>query len=249
MAYTKEDILNGSIPQHVAVIMDGNGRWAKQNNMPRLYGHRNGIKAVRQITEAAAECGVKYLTLYAFSTENWNRPAEEVKGLMQLLVSAIENETQTLMKNNVRLLTIGNTAQLPADVAQRLNECIRRTASNTGLTLVLALSYSSRWELQEAIRSIAAEVADGRLNMDNINDQTIAEHLTTRGIPDPDLLIRTSGETRISNFLLWQIAYTELYFTPTLWPDFGKADFYEAVVDFQKRERRFGKTSEQVAHE
>ena len=249
MAYTKEDILNGSIPQHVAVIMDGNGRWAKQNNMPRLYGHRNGIKAVRQITEAAAECGVKYLTLYAFSTENWNRPAEEVKGLMQLLVSAIENETQTLMKNNVRLLTIGNTAQLPADVAQRLNECIRRTASNTGLTLVLALSYSSRWELQEAIRSIAAEVADGRLNMDNINDQTIAEHLTTRGIPDPDLLIRTSGETRISNFLLWQIAYTELYFTPSLWPDFGKADFYEAVVDFQKRERRFGKTSEQVAHE
>ena len=244
-----EDIRSGIIPEHVAVIMDGNGRWAKQNNMPRLYGHKNGIKAVRQITEAAAECGVKYLTLYAFSTENWSRPTDEVNGLMQLLVSAIENETKTLLKNNVRLQAIGNLEQLPADVAQRLEQCIGRTASNTGLTLILALSYSSRWEMTHAVRQIANEVTAGRLDAKAIDEQTIANHLTTCHIPDPDLLIRTSGEMRISNFLLWQIAYTELYFTPTLWPDFRKEDFYAAIADFQQRERRFGKTSEQVAHE
>ena len=242
----KDKIEKEKLPRHVAIIMDGNGRWAKkQGNDVRLYGHQNAITAVREATEGAAELGIEYLTLYTFSTENWNRPKAEVDGLMALLVATIASETPTLLKNNVRLRVIGNNS-LPADVQAKLDECLEATSSCTGLTLVLALSYSSRWEITRAMQNIAKDAASGRIKAEDITDETVSCYMATNFMPDPELLIRTSGEYRISNFLLWQIAYSELYFTPVLWPDFRKENLYEALVDFQGRERRFGKTSEQV---
>ena len=234
------------LPKHVAIIMDGNGRWAKNKGEHRIYGHQHGVTSVRECTEAAAELGIKFLTLYAFSTENWSRPKEEVDALMELLVQTILAETPTLNKNNVRLLAIGNLKSLPGKCYEQLQEAMVDTAKNTGLTLVLALSYSAKWEIVDAVKNIAKAVKEGKMDIDKIDDQVIDEHLTTKGIPDPELLIRTSGEHRISNFLLWQIAYSEFYFTETLWPDFKRAAFFEAIVDYQTRERRFGKTSEQL---
>ena len=235
------------LPRHVAIIMDGNGRWAKAHGQPRVFGHRNGVKSVREVTEAAAELGVQYLTLYAFSTENWGRPASEVNALMRLLVQTIRKEIKTLQDNQIRLQTIGDHSRLPAKTAQALLEAIEATRENTRMTLILALNYSAKWELTEATRRIARKVSSGQLDPDQITEQTIAEHLNTAGLPDPELLIRTSGETRISNFLLWQIAYAELVFTPVMWPDFRRPDFYQALLDFQHRERRFGKTSDQLS--
>jgi undecaprenyl diphosphate synthase len=242
----KDLIIRERLPQHIAIIMDGNGRWAKQRGNQRIFGHRNAIEAVRDTVEACAELGVGYLTLYAFSTENWNRPKFEVDALMSLLVQTIHKETPTLLKNNVRLNAIGNLASLPNDVAKQLNGAIKKTSGNTGLLLTLALSYSARWEIIDAIQKIAKKIEDGRLKSSEINADCFSTHLSTADIPDPELLIRTSGEYRISNFLLWQIAYAELHFTPTLWPDFRREDLYKAIIDFQKRERRFGKTSEQL---
>ncbi len=236
----KDDIIKERIPRHIAIIMDGNGRWAKKQGLARMFGHRQGVTTVHNITEAAAEIGIEYLTLYAFSTENWNRPKEEVDALMALLVDTIAKETPTLMKNNVKLLTIGDVDRLPKATRDKFLGCIRETSGNTGLNLVLAR------EIIEAAKRIAAEVKDGKIAIDEINEASISDHLTTQGIPDPDLLIRTSGELRISNFLLWQIAYSELYFTDKLWPEFTVEDLYEAIVDYQHRERRFGKTSEQL---
>lgn len=246
MSSYKEQIDKARLPQHIAIIMDGNGRWAKKLGNQRIFGHQNGVTSVREATEAAAELGVKFLTLYAFSTENWNRPKEEVSALMALLVKTIEDETPTLAKNNVRLMTIGDTSRMPAETAKRLQQCIDQTAHNTGLCLVLALSYSSRWEMTEAVKNMVQDSIDQKLHLEDIDENTISNYLTTKQIPDPELLIRTSGEYRISNFLLWQIAYTELYFTDVLWPDFKKEDLYQAIVNYQSRERRFGKTSEQV---
>ncbi len=237
------------LPAHIAIIMDGNGRWAKERGLSRLVGHQNGVESVRKVTEAATEIGIKYLTLYTFSTENWNRPQAEVDALMELLVENIVKETPTFHKNNVRLEAIGDLERMPANVLARLRACIAETSVNTGLTLVLALSYSSRWELTDAMRKIAKKVAAGEISADEITEETVSRHLTTAAIPDPDLLIRTSGEVRISNFLLWQIAYSELYFTPTHWPDFREEELYKAIVDYQHRERRFGKTSEQLAND
>lgn len=234
------------IPRHVAIIMDGNGRWAKRHGMARMFGHKQGVETVHQITEVAAEMGIEYLTLYAFSTENWNRPKEEVDALMSLLVDTIAKETPTLMKNNVRLQTIGDTNRLPELARKRFEECIAQTAGNTGLNLVLALSYSSRWEIANAMRNMADDLLSGKLRRECIDEERVSAYLTTKGVPDPDLLIRTSGELRISNFLLWQLAYSELYFTDCLWPDFTKEEFVAAIVDYQHRERRFGKTSEQI---
>ena len=248
MSY-KSEIIKERIPRHIAIIMDGNGRWAKKQGLARMFGHKQGVTTVHNITEAAAEIGIEYMTLYAFSTENWNRPKEEVDALMALLVDTIAKETPTLMKNNIRLLTIGDIDRLPEQTKQKFLGCIEETSNNTGLNLVLALSYSSRWEIIEAARRIAAEVKNGTMDVTDINEESISKHLTTNGIPDPDLLIRTSGELRISNFLLWQIAYSELYFTDRLWPEFTPEDLYEAIVDYQKRERRFGKTSEQLKGE
>lgn len=242
----KEHIDPSNLPQHIAVIMDGNGRWAKRQGAARVFGHRNAIKAVREVTEGCAELGVKYLTLYAFSTENWNRPKFEVDALMQLLVHTIRGEIKTLMDNNVRLATIGNTESLPIDCQHELAEAMRETEQNTGLTLVLALSYSGRWEILEAVRQISAEVRDGRLTPGEIDEQVFGQFLSTKGIPDPELMIRTSGEMRISNFLLWQLAYSELYMPDVLWPDFRRKHLYEAILSYQQRERRFGKTSEQL---
>jgi undecaprenyl diphosphate synthase len=242
----KENIDLGNLPQHVAVIMDGNGRWAKKKGAARIFGHRNAIQAVRETTEACAELGVRYLTLYAFSTENWSRPKEEVDALMQLMVSTIRSEVQTLVKNNVRLITIGNTANLPLVCQRELKEAIEITKENTGLTLNIALSYSGRWEILTAVRQIAQAVQQGKLAPEAIDEDVFVSFLTTRNIPDPELLIRTSGEMRISNFLLWQIAYSELYIPEVLWPDFRKEHLYEAIAAYQKRERRFGKISEQV---
>ena len=242
----KELIDKDRLPKHIAIIMDGNGRWAKKMGNLRIFGHENGVTSVREATEAAAELGINYLTLYAFSTENWNRPKEDVDALMKVLVKTIEAETPTLAKNNVKLLTIGDTSRMPKETASRLQQCIEQTANNTGLHLVLALSYSSRWEITEAIRNMVNDGQNGKLTAANIDENTINSYLTTANIPDPELLIRTSGEYRISNFLLWQIAYTELYFTEVLWPDFRKDDLYQAIVNYQSRERRFGKTSEQV---
>lgn len=244
--YSASDIIADRLPQHVAIIMDGNGRWAKKKGNMRIFGHQNGVKAVRETVEAAAELGIGYLTLYAFSTENWSRPRTEVDALMSLLLSTITSETRTLMDNKVRLMVIGDIASMPRKVAEELQRLMQLTSGNTGLTLVLALSYSGRWEITHAIRAIAADVASGALLPANINETTIGSYLNTSAMPDPELLIRTSGEYRISNFLLWQIAYAELFFTNTLWPDFRKENFYEAIVDYQKRERRFGKTSEQI---
>lgn len=243
----QQSLIPERMPEHIAVIMDGNGRWAKSKGLPRVFGHKKGVETVHEITEAAAEIGLKYLTLYAFSTENWNRPKEEVDALMGILVDTIVKERPTLMNNNVRLLTIGDTDRLPEEPRKRFLGLIEETASNTGLSLVLALSYSSRWEIIEAARRIAKEAVTGALRVEDINEQVLSEHMTTAAIPDPDLLIRTSGELRISNFLLWQLAYTELYFTDKCWPEFTKQDFIEAILDYQHRERRFGKTSEQVS--
>ena len=236
-----------NIPAHVAIIMDGNGRWAKQRGGLRVFGHQSAITAVRETVETAAELGVKYLTLYAFSTENWNRPAFEVTALMQLLVHTIRKETATLLKNSIRLQAIGDTTSLPASCQRELAEAIQLTAGGTRMTLLLALSYSGRWDLTQAARRLAHDVANGRVQPDAITEDTITGHLSTAGIPDPALLIRTSGEQRISNFLLWQLAYTELYITDLLWPDFRRADFEEAIRAYQRRERRFGKTSEQIS--
>lgn len=241
MSTFKEKIDVTRIPQHVAIIMDGNGRWAKERGYDRIFGHQKGVISVREVTEAADEIGIKYLTLYVFSTENWCRPQVEVDALMELLIDTIEKETPALNKNNVSLKAIGDLSRLPGSAGEKLQRCIVQTASNTGLNLVLALSYSSRWEITDAIKKISVEICKGTMTPDNINDELIASYLTTKSIPDPDLLIRTSGEMRISNFLLWQIAYTELYFTQTHWPDFRKENFFEAICDFQRRDRRFGK--------
>jgi undecaprenyl diphosphate synthase len=242
----KEQIDKERIPRHVAIIMDGNGRWAKSKGEDRLFGHQNGVDSVDQVCEAAGEIGVKHLTLYAFSTENWNRPQQEVDALMDLLVNAIRNNTEKLMKNNVRLSVIGDIERLPEKTRTNLLDAIGQTASNTGLNLILALSYSSRWEILNAVKKIAADVKNGKLETEAIDESLFSTYLTTAEISDPDLLIRTSGELRISNFLMWQLAYSELYFTDTCWPEFKKEQFYEAIVDYQKRERRFGKTSEQI---
>ena len=242
----RKQININKLPSHVAIIMDGNGRWAKQRGLDRVFGHQQGVNALREVIEAAAELGIKYLTLYAFSTENWGRPDEEVSALMGIMVQSLSKETDTLIKNNISLRAIGDIDRLADDVRKRLNETIDLTSVSTGLNLVVALSYSSRWEITEAARKISADVKKGILDNDKLSEEDFEKYLTTTGIPDPELMIRTSGEMRISNFLLWQLAYTELYFTEILWPDFGKDDFYNAIIDFQKRERRFGKTSEQV---
>lgn len=234
------------LPRHIAIIMDGNGRWAKERGMARVFGHRNGVKAVREATESAAELGVEYLTLYAFSTENWNRPEREVNALMALLVDTIKKEIKTLHDNSIRLQAIGDLTKLPDKSRKALLQAIQDTSHNTRMTLVLALNYSAKWEIVEAARQLAAQVKSGRLQPEDINETLFSNALSTAGMPDPELLIRTSGEARISNFLLWQIAYAELYFTKTLWPDFRKEHLYEAIVNFQQRERRFGKTSEQL---
>jgi len=241
-----DELKKNYIPRHVAVIMDGNGRWAELHGNDRIFGHKQGVDAVRSIVEGAGESGIEYLTLYAFSTENWDRPKEEVNALMSLLVHAIVQETDNLNEKNVKMLAIGDLTSLPADVQSKLAEAVQTTSFNTGLNLVLALSYSGRWEILEAVRKIVAKVQHGELNESQINECVFSAHLSTVGIPDPELLIRTSGEYRISNFLLWQIAYSEFYFTPILWPDFRKEDLFDAIVDFQRRERRFGKTSEQI---
>ena len=242
----KDNIIKERLPKHIAIIMDGNGRWAKKQGNARIFGHKNALKAVREVCEGCAELGVSYLTLYAFSTENWNRPKMEVSALMDLLVSAINTETDTLIKNNIRLNAIGRLTDLPEKVYANLREAIDRTKANTGLTLTLALSYSSKVEMVDAVRRIAKDVVDGKIAADSIDGDTVSQNLYTCGIPDPDLLIRTSGEYRISNFMLWQLAYAELYFTPTLWPDFDKEELYKAIIDYQQRERRFGMTSEQL---
>jgi len=242
----KDKIDKERLPSHIAIIMDGNGRWAQQKGQLRIFGHRHGVKSVRETAEAAAELGVRYLTLYAFSTENWKRPKAEITALMKLLVQTIHKEMKTLHENNIRLEAIGNLDALPEVTRRELSEAIKDTAANDRMTMILALSYSSRWELTEAARSMAKAAAAGEIDPAGITQETFKAFLTTRDYPDPELLIRTSGEYRISNFLLWQIAYSELYFTPKLWPDFRKEDLYEAIVDFQKRERRFGKTSEQI---
>lgn len=244
MAGLKEEINLDNLPKHIAVIMDGNGRWAKMKGKLRTFGHESGVKAVRETVESCAELGVSYLTLYAFSTENWNRPKFEINALMSLLVSTIASETKTLMKNNIRLQTIGDTLSLPSKCQRELKEAIDATAGNSSMTLVLALSYSSRWEITKAVKEISADVHSGKLK--EISESTIAQYLDTAGMPDPELLIRTSGEHRISNFLLWQISYAELFFTDVLWPDFRKEHLYEAILSYQGRERRFGKTSEQL---
>ena len=242
----KEKINLEHLPKHIAIIMDGNGRWAQQQGRDRTFGHENGVNAVREASESAAELGVEYLTLYAFSTENWNRPKEEVSALMSLLVETIEKETPTLNKNDIRLNAIGNIHSLPDKNRDQLLKAIENTADNTRMTLNLALSYSSRWELTEAVKLISRKIENGIINVDHIDQELISEHLNTAGMPDPELLIRTSGEYRISNFLLWQIAYAELYFTDKLWPDFNREDLYQAIVSYQGRERRFGKTSDQI---
>lgn len=242
----KEKLIAEKLPRHIAIIMDGNGRWAKEKGKDRLFGHYNGVESVRNIVEGCAELQIEYLTLYAFSTENWDRPKDEVTGLMELLVETIRTEVTTLNKNNIRLKVIGNVAMLPASAQEELNEACEETSKNTGLNLIMALSYSSRWEIVNAVKKIAEEVKEGRLLNEEINDEVFKKHLCTHDIPDPELMIRTSGEYRISNFLLYQLAYSELYFTGTLWPDFRKENLYEALFDYQNRERRFGKISEQL---
>lgn len=246
MLSLKEKIDLENLPLHVAIIMDGNGRWAKKQGNQRIFGHQNGVESVRQTVEAVGELGIQYLTLYAFSKENWCRPKQEIDALMSLMVSTIDSETETLMKNNVRLVIIGDISSLPKNVQNKLSRIITITEKNTGLNLVIALSYSSKWEIANATKKIALDVQNKVLSIDDINEKTVCRYLTTQQIPDPELLIRTGGELRISNFLLWQIAYTELYFTNTLWPDFRKENLYEAIIDYQKRERRFGRTSEQI---
>ena len=245
MSY-KEQIDTSRLPRHVAIIMDGNGRWAKKQGLARMFGHKKGVETVHHITVAATKLGIEYLTLYTFSTENWNRPKEEVDALMTLLVDTIAKETPTLMNNNVRLQTIGDINRLPEGTKQKFLACIDETSRNTGLTMVIALSYSARWEIIEAVREAVRLTQAGQLRPEDVSEQMVSALMTTREMPDPDLLIRTSGEYRISNFLLWQLAYSELYFTDCLWPEFTDEEFYKAIVDYQKRERRFGKTSEQI---
>lgn len=245
MSY-KEQIDTARLPRHVAIIMDGNGRWAKKQGLARMFGHKKGVETVHNITVAATQLGIEYLTLYTFSTENWNRPKEEVDALMTLLVDTIAKETPTLMNNNVRLQTIGDINRLPEGTKQKFLACIDQTSRNTGLTMVIALSYSARWEIIEAVREAVRLTQAGQLRPEDVTEQMVSSLMTTREMPDPDLLIRTSGEYRISNFLLWQLAYSELYFTDCLWPEFTDEEFYKAIVDYQKRERRFGKTSEQI---
>ena len=242
----KDKLIAEKLPRHVAIIMDGNGRWAKEQGKDRLFGHYSGVESVRNIVEGCAELGISYLTLYAFSTENWDRPKDEVTGLMELLVQTIRNEVPTLNKNNIRLHVIGNIAMLPETARREIREACEETAGNTGLNLVMALSYSSRWEIVNAVKQIATRVKEGCLQPDDIDDNAFQDELCTATFPDPELMIRTSGEYRISNFLLYQLAYAELYFTDTLWPDFRKQNLYDALYDYQKRERRFGKTSEQL---
>lgn len=242
----KDKIKMQYLPKHIAIIMDGNGRWAKEKGEDRLFGHLNGVESVRNIVEGAAELGIENLTLYAFSTENWDRPAYEVTGLMELLVDTIRKEVPTLNKNNIRLHVIGDIGMLPGQAKKELDEAIKETGKNTGLNLIMALSYSSRWEINNAIKLIAEQVQLNNLQPADITQDTIQKYLCTSPFPDPELMIRTSGEYRISNFLLYQLAYAELYFTNTLWPDFRKENLYEAILDYQSRERRFGKTSEQV---
>jgi undecaprenyl diphosphate synthase len=242
----KDKLIAEKLPRHIAIIMDGNGRWAKEKGKDRLFGHYNGVESVRNIVEGCAELQIGYLTLYAFSTENWDRPKDEVTGLMELLVKTIRSEVSTLNKNNIRLHVIGNINMLPAEAHNELNEACEETKNNTGLNLIMALSYSSRWEIINAVKNIAREVKENNLDPDDITDQVFQQHLCTAAFPDPELMIRTSGEYRISNFLLYQLAYSELYFTNTLWPDFRKENLYEALLDYQMRERRFGKTSEQL---
>ncbi|MCK5814457.1 MAG: isoprenyl transferase [Flavobacteriaceae bacterium] len=240
------EIKKGVVPQHVAVIMDGNGRWAKQKGMPRVFGHKNGVKAVRETIEAARNSGVKALTLYAFSTENWKRPKTEIKTLMTLLVTSLKKEAKSLDKNNIKLQVIGNHDLLPKVVIDGLNKVIEQTKNNTALTLTLALSYGSREEIVNAVKNISKKIVKGQVSIEEIDENIINNHLYTFTLPDVDLMIRTSGEKRISNFLLWQIAYAELHFTDVLWPDFTKKDFYNAIIEFQHIERRFGKTSAQI---
>ncbi|MEM0993824.1 MAG: isoprenyl transferase [Bacteroidota bacterium] len=246
MTGLREQIDLTRLPRHIAIIMDGNGRWAKQKGRPRVFGHRSAVQAVRETTEAAAELGVEYLTLYAFSTENWKRPMTEVNALMTLLVETIRGEIATLNKNNIRLQAIGDIQKLPGASYKALMKGIEGTKNNTRMTLNLALNYSAKWEIMKAVKQIASEVQKGALNTEDIDESLFSSHLSTSGIPDPEFLIRTSGEARISNFLLWQIAYSELYFTNLFWPDFRKNNLYEAILDFQNRERRFGKISEQL---
>ena len=241
---TIEDIDLSKVPRHVAIIMDGNGRWAQKQSKMRLFGHQSAIQAVRDAVEAAARLGVQYLTLYTFSTENWNRPQAEVEGLMSLLVKAVKEETPTLMKNNIRLTTIGDLSRLPEASLKALQRCIEDTAGNSGTNLVLALSYSSRWEISYAMKGYVSDILRGGANLNDLNEETIRKYLATSAMPDPELMIRTGGELRVSNFLLWQMAYTEFYFTDLLWPDFRQGDFYEAVYDYQQRQRRFGKVVE-----
>ncbi|MGV8136662.1 MAG: isoprenyl transferase [Mangrovibacterium sp.] len=242
----KDKIIASKLPQHVAIIMDGNGRWATRHGSARIFGHEHGVEAVKSTVEGACEIGVKYLTLYAFSTENWARPKDEVDALMGLLVQAINDETNKLKEQNISIKMIGDFSSLPFDVQEKLNWSIHELENCNGLKLIIALSYSAKWEITEAVKNIARDVQNGRLRIEDIQKDLISQYLTTNGIPDPELLIRTSGESRISNFLLWQIAYAELYFTPVLWPDFRKEDLFKAICDFQSRERRFGKTSQQV---
>ncbi len=244
-----EQIDKKRLPKHVAIIMDGNGRWAKEKGYDRLYGHFHGVESVRNIVEGAAELGIEYLTLYAFSTENWDRPEYEVIGLMELLVDTIKKETPELKKNNIRVHVIGDIKMLPENARNELLEVLAETKNNTGLNLIMALSYSSRWELVNAVKNIAFDVKAGKIDPTSITQDTLQAYLTTSEFPDPELMIRTSGEYRISNFLLYQLAYAELYFTNVRWPDFRKENFYEAIIDYQHRERRFGKTSDQLKHE
>lgn len=242
----RNKIIPSQIPKHIAIIMDGNGRWAQQHGKERLFGHQHGAESVREVIEAAVELKVDFLTLYAFSTENWSRPQDEVDGLMLLFMQVMEDEAETMIKNNIRLRVIGQIEKLHPQTKETLNRILEKTSQNTGLTLVVALSYSSRWEITKAVQYIAQKVKDNLLRVEDIDENTIKDSLCTKDFPDPDLLIRTSGEFRISNFLLWQISYSELYFTHTLWPDFRKEELYKAILDYQTRERRFGKTSEQL---
>jgi len=242
----KEKLIAEKLPRHIAIIMDGNGRWAKEKGKDRLFGHYSGVESVRNIVEGCAELEIKFLTLYAFSTENWDRPKDEVTGLMELLVKTIRTEVATLNKNNIRLHVIGNIDMLPPNARRELNEACEETKHNTGLNLIMALSYSSRWEIIHAVKKIADEINSGKIEADQITDEVFKQHLCTADFPDPELMIRTSGAYRISNCLLYQLAYSELYFTDTLWPDFRKENLYEALLDYQNRERRFGKTSEQL---
>lgn len=246
MTANLEIINKNKLPVHIAIIMDGNGRWAKQQGKGRIYGHKHGVESVRKIVETCAEIGIKYLTLYTFSVENWQRPKTEINALMSLLVSTIKKEISTLMKNNIRLDVIGDIQRLPENTYKQVTEAMIQTANNTGLTLIMALSYSAKWDILNASKQIAELVESKKITTNDINEALFSSLLSTSNFPNPELLIRTSGETRISNFLLWELAYTELYFTPKNWPEFTKEDLYVAILDYQARERRFGKTSEQL---